>query len=244
MHNKIQPIENMKTNQNNVMAPNASGMTMLVSGVLVVWLALVTYLAGHGSLGGQPGTPPLAILLAAVLPVMVFLAAFGLSQSFRNFVLTFDLRLAAGIQAWRFAGLGFLALYANGVLPGVFAWPAGLGDMAVGVTAPFVLLALIRRPEFAAGKLFLRWNLFGMLDLVTALGSGGLSAMLGRGTPGEVTMSPMAQLPLALIPGYFVPILFMLHLAALFQRKRLVASLSNPQHAILKTPDLSQTISA
>lgn len=242
MHNKIEPIENMKTNQNNVMAPNASGMTVLVAGVLALWLALVTYLAGHGDLGGAPGTPPLAILLAAVLPVMVFLAAFGLSQSFRNFVLTFDLRLAAGIQAWRFAGLAFLALYANGVLPGAFAWPAGIGDMAVGVTAPFVLLALIRRPEFAAGKLFLIWNLFGMLDLVTALGSGGLSTVLAK--PGEISTGPMAQLPLALIPAYFVPILFMLHLAALSQRKRLVASLSNPQHTILKAPDFSQSISA
>ena len=135
--------------------------------------------------------------------------------------MNFDLRLAAGIQAWRFAGLGFLALYANGVLPGLFAWPAGVGDMAVGLTAPWVMLALIRRPEFAAGKRFLFWNLFGMLDLITAIGLGGLSAMLARGTSGEITMAPMPRLPLALIPAYFVPMLFMLHLTALFQRKRL-----------------------
>jgi hypothetical protein len=153
---------------------------------------------------------------------MVFLAAYRLSRSFHDYVLNFDLRLAAGIQAWRFAGLGFLALYANGVLPGLFAWPAGVGDMAVGLTAPWVMLALIRRPEFAAGKRFLFWNLFGMLDLVTAIGLGGLSAMLAQGTPGEITMAPMPHLPLALIPAYFVPILFMLHLTALFQRKRTV----------------------
>ena len=219
MHSNIQSIQNMNTNESKL-APPISGTNVLVAGALVLWLALVSFLAGHGDFIGAPGTPPLAILLSAVVPVIVFLGAYRLSHSFRHFVLTFDLRLAAGIQAWRFAGLGFLALYANGVLPGSFAWPAGLGDMAVGMTAPWVMLALIRRPEFAAGKLFLGWNLFGMLDLVTAVGSGGLSAMLSHGTPGEITTGPMAHLPLALIPGYFVPILFMLHLTALFQRRR------------------------
>ena len=196
-------------------------MTALVVSVLFLWLGLVTVLAGRGDLIQPTGSPPLAILLSAVVPVIVFLAAFRLSRSFHDYVLNFDLRLAAGIQAWRFAGLGFLALYANGVLPGLFAWPAGLGDMAVGLTAPWVMLALIRRPEFAAGKRFLFWNLFGMLDLITAIGLGGLSAMLARGTSGEITMAPMPRLPLALIPAYFVPMLFMLHLTALFQRKRL-----------------------
>jgi len=226
MHTNIQPIENVKINQNTMTAPAASsGMTALVVSVLFLWLGLVTLLAGSGRLIQPTGAPPLPILLSVVVPIVVFLGAYWLSETFRNFVLAFDLRLAAGIQAWRFAGLGFLALYANGVLPGLFAWPAGLGDMAVGLTAPWIMLALIRRPQFAAGKRFLLWNLFGMLDLVTAIGLGGLSAMLARGTPGEITMAPMPQLPLALIPAYFVPMLFMLHLTALFQRKRL-ASLS------------------
>lgn len=100
------------------------GMTTLVVVALVLWLGLVFFLAGHGDLTAPAGSPPLGILLSAVLPVVVFLAGYRLSSSFRNFVLTFDLRLAAGIQAWRFAGLGFIALYANGVLPGAFAWPA------------------------------------------------------------------------------------------------------------------------
>ena len=207
MHTNIQSIENVKSNHNDMKAP-ICGTTALVAGALLLWLAMVAFIAGHGYLVGSPGSPPLGIALSAVLPVVVFLSAYRLSQSFRNFVLAFDLRLAAGIQAWRFAGLGFIALYTNGVLPGVFAWPAGLGDMAVGMTAPWVMLALIRRPEFAAGKLFLVWNLFGMLDLITAVGTGGLSAMLAPGTPGSVTMGPMAHLPLALIPCYFVPMLF------------------------------------
>ena len=126
-----------------------------------------------------------------------------------------------GIQAWRFAGLGFLALYAHGVLPALFAWPAGLGDIAIGVTAPWVVLALIRRPNFAVSRLFIVWNLLGIADLVVAIGTGALSSGYATGAVGEVTTAPMAQLPLVLIPAYFVPIFFMLHLGALFQARRL-----------------------
>ena len=58
----------------------------------------------------------------------LFRRAYWFSSAFRAFVLGLDLRLATAIQAWRFAGLGFIALYTYGVLPGMSAWPAGLGD--------------------------------------------------------------------------------------------------------------------
>jgi hypothetical protein len=115
------------------------------------------------------------------------------------------------------AGIGFLALYAQGQLPGLFAWPAGLGDIAIGITAPWIVLALIRQPEFAVGRLFVVWNLLGILDLVIAVGTGALSSGLAPGIAGELTTTPMALLPLVLIPAYFVPIFIMLHLSSLFR---------------------------
>ena len=153
---------NMKTNQTK---PN---ITTIVAVLLALWFALVSFLGICRAFTRPPGTPPLPILAGAVLPIIVFLIAFRASDSFRDFVLTFDLRLAAGIQAWRFAGLGFLALAAHGVLPGAFAWPAGVGDMAIGLTAPWIILALISRSAFAASGLFIIWNWLGILDLVVA----------------------------------------------------------------------------
>jgi len=117
-------------------------------------------------------------------------------------------------------GFAFLAVYAQSPLPGAWAWPASLGDVATAMAAPFVCLALIRRPAFSASPLFLAWNLFGILDLVVAIGNGGLTAYrIARGFVAG-TMAPVAQLPLALIPAFFVPIFLMLHLAALFQARR------------------------
>jgi hypothetical protein len=185
--------------------------------VLAAWLLTVVWLGAAGALVNPPGSPPLSILAAVLLPLAVFFTLFRWSRAFRDFVLSIDQRLVAGIQAWRFAGFGFLALYAHGVLPGIFAFPAGLGDMAIGIAAPWMALRLGRNPGFATSNAFRGWNWLGILDLVVAVSLGGLSSFLATGAPGEVTTQPMAQMPLVLIPAYFVPIFVMLHVLALYR---------------------------
>jgi hypothetical protein len=204
--------------------PAVSGLGWAAAAVLAGWLVLVMLLGAAGAFLNPPGTAPLAIAIGVTAPIVVFLAGLWLSRQFRAFVQAIDLRLMLGIQAWRFAGLGFLALYAYGVLPGGFALPAGLGDIAIGVTAPLLLMALIRRPDFAAGKIFSTWNLLGILDLVVAVGTGAALSALATGIAGEVTTAPMARLPLVLIPAYFVPLFFMLHVAALIKARRVARS--------------------
>jgi hypothetical protein len=191
-----------------------------IFGVLAVWFVVVFVLGAAGKFVAPPGTPPLPIAIGAVGPVVVFLAAYRTSATFQAFVLSADLPLAAAIQAWRAGGLGFLALYAHGVLPGAFAWPAGLGDIAIGTTAPWIAMALARRPEFVSSQVFVVWNLLGILDLIVAVSTGAIISILATGAPGEVTTAPMAQLPLVLIPAYLVPLFVMLHLTSLFQARR------------------------
>jgi hypothetical protein len=207
--------------QNGPGWPLLTGRTLATAVVVAVWFALVVLLGMTKAFVAPPGALPLAIALGVTLPVGAFIAALWLSQSFREFVLVADLRLLLAIQAWRFAGFGFLALYTYQVLPGLFAWPAGLGDIAIGLTAPWLLVALIRRPDFAATKTFVGWNLFGVLDLVVAVGTGALGSVLATGAAGEITTRPMAELPLVLIPGFLVPLFIMLHVAALLQARRL-----------------------
>lgn len=199
-------------------------MKTIIRGIMAIWLVVVFMLGAAGAFVKPSGTLPIPILIGATIPVVVFLGAYRVSAAFRAFILAFDLLLATSIQAWRAGGLAFLALYAHGILPGLFAWPAGLGDIAIGITAPWVVLALIRRPSFAASRRFVIWNLFGILDLIVAVSTGALSSGLVVGAVGEVTTGPMAQLPLVLIPAYLVPLFIMLHLAALFQVRRMRTS--------------------
>ena len=201
--------------------PGAAATGWLVKAALVVWLALVFALGAAGVFPTPRSTPPFPILIALVTPVIVFIAAFRFAPAFRELVLTADLRFLTILQAWRFAGFAFLALYTYAILPGYFALPAGLGDMAIGVTAPWVLAALNRRPKFAASKTFVAWNWFGLLDLIVAVSDGAFGPrFLAGGSAGASQTSAMAHLPLVLVPAYFVPLYLMLHMTALFQARR------------------------
>ena len=209
--------------------PHSFGGSSIRLGVtlaLSAWFVLIVSLGALGAFVGLPGTPPVAMGIAVGAPLLVFFACLRLSQPFREFVLSLDLRLISGIQAWRWAGLGFLALYAHDVLPAMFALPAGLGDMAVGFAAPWMILGLVRRQGFAASPQFVRWNVLGILDLVVAVGLGVSSAALATGTSGEVSTAPMATLPLLLIPAFLVPLFLMLHTAALMQSRRISRDLA------------------
>ena len=201
-----------------------SETTILVAASVVAWFAIVAVLGARGGFVTPSGVPPLPILLGVLTPLAVFFVAYLLSRTIREFVLAIDPRLMMAMQAWRFAGLGFLALYAHGVLPGFFAWPAGLGDIAIGMTAPWLLAVLMRQPSFAVSRTFVIWNLLGILDLVVALATGALGTILVAGADTGVTTAAMAQMPLVLIPAFFVPVLFALHAAALLQARRLAAT--------------------
>src|SRR5512135_3889092 len=157
------------------MLPRGATVRPIIVGVLALWFVAVFLLGTAGAIARPSGTPPFPLLIAAAAPVIVFLGAYWGWPAFRAYVLSLDLPLATAIQAWRAGGLGFLALYAHGVLPGAFAWPAGLGDIAIGVTAPWVARALVHRPGFAISRAFVVWNLLGILDLVVAVSVGGLS---------------------------------------------------------------------
>jgi hypothetical protein len=200
------------------------GMRLIVAVALALWLGLIFLLGAHGAFVGPPGSPPLAIFFGVAIPLVVFFAAYFGWSRFRGFVLGADLRLVAAFQAWRWAGLGFLSLYAHGVLPGLFAFPAGLGDMAVGFCAPWIVLGLTRRPSFATSQRFVIWNVMGIIDLVVAVSLGTICSGFLRGITGNVTTGPMAQLPLVFIPAYLVPLFIMLHFTALSQARRIARS--------------------
>src|SRR5262245_57676137 len=113
-------------------------MKILVCAALGSWFVAVFAFGASGGFVRPAGEPPWPILFSSMLPLAAFLAAYFGSRRFRELVLAADLRLLTAAQAWRAGGLIFLAFYAYGLLPGLFAWPAGLGDIAIGVTAPWI----------------------------------------------------------------------------------------------------------
>ena len=92
------------------------------------------------------------------------------------------------------------ARYFAGQLLGLFALPAGIGDVATGVLAPFVAYAWYSGKPYARGAAIV-WNIFGMADLVNAVV---LGALTNGGTGGIV-------FPTVLIPVSGVPRALLIH---------------------------------
>ncbi|NOT99369.1 MAG: hypothetical protein HOO97_09815 [Sideroxydans sp.] len=154
-----------------------------------------------------------------MLPIVIFALTYRSSPAFRSWVLAAPAPLITAVMAWRFAGLGFLALYAHHVLPALFAWPAGGGDLLIGIMAPWLAMRLVRQPSYIKDRFFIAWNWFGILDLVVAVTTGALGSLLATGALGEITTKPMALLPLSLVPTFLVPLMVMLHITVLLKAK-------------------------
>ena len=204
-----------------------SSVKSVVFIALALWFGLVFFLGANGAFVNREGSPPLPIFVGLAIPLVMFLAAYFGWSPFRDFILGADLRFVAAMQAWRWAGGQFFWLYAWSVLPGLFAFPAGFGDMAIGVTAPWIVLGLVRNPLFAASRRYFIWNILGIVDFVVAVSMGVLSSGLFHGINGlngNLTTGAMNRLPLVLIPAFAVPLFTMLHLTALFQARQLARS--------------------
>lgn len=186
----------------------------LISAVLIgIWFTIVLVVAAQGGYALRPGRPPAALLLSVAIPAGAFLAAYAWAPGFRRFILTLDIRTVTAVQHWRVAGALFLALLAFGQLPGLFAWPAGAGDVAVGLAALWVTHRLLKDPRTVASGGFLTFHLAGIFDFIVAFATG-LTARDAALT-GGVTTAPMGELPLIVIPAFLVPVFLLFHIIAI-----------------------------
>jgi hypothetical protein len=188
--------------------------------VLLAWAAISAALSQRGLFTNPPDRPPVMLLFAVLAPPILFGLAYVGSVGFRRYVLGLDLRLLTAIQAWRIIGGMFLVLMSFGMLPGVFGWPAGVGDMIVGIYAPFVVYALVRRsPNWRRHVTLL--SVLGLIDFVGAIGGGILSGNNPLGfLRGAVTVEIMQVLPLAIIPTFGVPAWILVHIISLLKVSR------------------------
>jgi hypothetical protein len=222
--------ENTKTN-----VWTAGRLVTLLS-ILIIWFVAAAIIGDQALLPNTDNSLLAPIAITSVIPVAVFLGLYGVSSRIRSFVLAQDIVTLTMLQHWRVVGFGFLMLYAFGALPGLFAWPAGLGDVAIGLAAPFVLLRLRRDPAYATSSGLVRYQYLGLLDFAVAIVTAGLSAgAFASLTPNGVTSAPMDIWPLNLFPSFIVPIFIILHLTVLLKVRELRRRETNAATAALQT---------
>jgi hypothetical protein len=155
-----------------------------------------------------------------VLPVLLFVLVWITSARVQRFTLSLSIRATTFAQIGRIFGGVFLILYAQGVLPGIFALPAGWGDVAIALTAPLMAWMLVAKSRLRLGILVL-WNVLGLLDLIVAISLGILTSQSTLGVlAGTTTSALVVAFPLSLIPTFLVPFYFILHLITLDQARR------------------------
>ncbi len=113
-------------------AANHGPMLTLLAG----WFAFIFTLAAVGIFERPPGSPPLLIIIAVAIPILGFFFLYATQERFRRHVFSLDLRLLTIVHAWGTVRFTFVLLHMRDALPGLFALPAGLGDIAVAITAP------------------------------------------------------------------------------------------------------------
>lgn len=186
---------------------------------LGVWLGAVLLLApAPASLLTRERfyiTPLIPVFV--VIPLAIALVAFLRSSTLRRVLAAASLPALNGVQFYRAVGVVFVILLAQGQLPAHFALPAGWGDIAIGLTAPLVALALARGVR-GGRPLAIAWNTLGLLDLGVAVGMGTgvlaplLAPELGPHVP---SAAAMGVFPMILVPGFAVPVSLLLHVVAL-----------------------------
>ncbi len=196
-------------------AYDVPGAPAVVGLLLAGWFLLTGTVGLYGVFRADIHARFPAIAVGILIPIVLGYSLPSVSASLRRLLAVTPVHWLIGIQVYRSVGALFLWLYAQDLLPGRFALPAGLGDLLVGITAPLVAYAFLTQRAWSH-RLAVAWNLLGIGDLAIAVGLGFFSA------PGpfrvfftEPSTALMTVFPLVLIPTFAVPLSVLLHLFAL-----------------------------
>jgi hypothetical protein len=149
-----------------------------------------------------------------ILPVVAAPFIYAASATARAAVAGMHLPSLIALHISRLAGGFFILLHADGRLANPFAAAAGWGDLLAATLAiPAAIIAYRAKPGWE--KWVLAWNVIGFTDFLSAVFFGATSQ---PGSPIQLFFEPpgaalLGQLPWRFIPGYFVPLYLIIHVA-------------------------------
>jgi hypothetical protein len=202
------------------LTPSQRRMTWLAIMVpLTLWAAIAWTAAIDGVF--HTDVSPLPLLPSAIfLPVVVGAPLLLLSKRVGQLLDVMPTTWLVALQFYRVFGSQWLVYWLRGLLPGLWALPAGIGDVLTGLFA--VLAAIALATGTAEGRKAANlWNAFGLADLAVAIALGMIIS------PGPfqliVPNGPSIGLdgyPQVLTPAFVVPSSILLHALSLRQLRR------------------------
>jgi hypothetical protein len=186
---------------------------------LTLWAAVAWTAAINGVF--RTGTSPLPLLPSAIfLPVIIGTPLLLLSKRVGQLLDAMPTTWLVALQLYRAFGSQWLAYWLLGLLPGLWALPAGTGDVLTGLFAVPVAIALATGTA-EGRKAAILWNIFGLADLAVAVTLGMIIA------PGPLQLivpnGPSIGIdgyPNVLTPAFVVRGSILLHALSLRQLRR------------------------
>jgi hypothetical protein len=183
---------------------------------VTLWAAVVWTAAINGVF--RTGASPLPLLPSAILlPVIIGVPILMLSKRVGHLLDAMPTTWLVALQLYRVFGSQWLVYWLRGLLPGLWALPAGTGDVLTGLFAVSAAIAL------AAGTIEGRnaailWNIFGLTDLAVAITLG----MIISPGPFQLIVPNGSSIgldgyPNVLTPAFVVPSSILLHALSLRQ---------------------------
>lgn len=184
-----------------------------------LWAGVVWTAAINGVF--RAGVSPLPLLPAAILlPVIVGTPLLLLSNRVGQLLDVMPTTWLIALQLYRVFGSQWLAYWLRGVLPGLWALPAGTGDVLTGLLAVPAAIALTAGTAEGRRSAIL-WNIFGIADFAVAITLGLIM------TPGPFQLIAVSgpsmgvdTFPNVLTPAFVVPGSILLHVLSLRQLRR------------------------
>jgi hypothetical protein len=184
-----------------------------------LWFAVAWSAAINGAF--RTGASPLPLLpLAIFLPVIIGVPLVLSSKRLGPVLDAMPASWLVALQLYRIFGGWAVAAWLRGALPGVFALPAGTGDLLTGLFAVPVAIA-VAAGTASGRRAAIAWNIFGIADLAIAITLGMITS------PGrfqlivpDVLSVGAGVYPDVLTPAFVVPSSILLHALSLRQLRR------------------------
>ena len=184
-----------------------------------LWAAVTWTAAINGVF--RTGASPLPLLPAAIfLPVIIGAPLLLLSKRVGQLLDAMPTTWLVALQLYRVFGSQWLAYWLRGLLPGLWALPAGTGDVLTGLFAVSAAIALANGTAEGL-KAAILWNIFGFADLALAITLG----MIISPGPFQLILLNGSSIgldgyPNVLTPAFVVPGSILLHALSLRQLRR------------------------
>jgi hypothetical protein len=181
-----------------------------------LWLAVIWSAAINGFF--KPGVSAVPrVPLAQFVPVIIGAPILLLSRRIGQVLDAMPASWLIALQLVRVLGSGFLIGWAYGAVPGIFAWPAGIGDLLTGLFAVPVAIGLASGTK-EARRAAVAWNIFGLADFVIAISIG--QAIAYHLIETGFASATGGLYPTVMIPAFGVPTAILLHAVSLRQLRR------------------------